>query len=114
MMGKLEWYQELHKVCSQLFDNFFELFERKYENINIGGLKDGIWLTHVAVLWKPYDKKGATMRIEIGLSNDLPVETLFGVNFQKATKVSIHLGTNKADSPYLGDTYDIVSHEGGC
>jgi hypothetical protein len=45
MMGKLEWYQELHKVCPQLFDNFFELSERKYENINIGGLKDGIWLT---------------------------------------------------------------------
>jgi hypothetical protein len=108
MMGKLEWYQELHQVCPQLFDDCFELSERRYENINIGGLKDGIWLTHVAVLWMPYDENGSTMRFEVGLSNELPVDTLFGVNFQKAMNMSIHLGTNKADSPYLGDTYDIV------
>ena len=108
MMGKLKWYQELHKVCPQLFDDFFELSERRYENINIGGLKDGIWLTHVAVLWMPYEDRGATMRIEIGLSPELPVDTLFGVNFQKATKMSFNLGTNKADSPYLGGTYDII------
>jgi hypothetical protein len=95
-------------VCPQLFDDFFELAERKFEGINIGGLKDGIWLTHVAILWMPYDERGATMRIEIGLSNELPVDTLFGVNFQQATKMTINLGTNKAESPYLGDTYDIV------
>jgi hypothetical protein len=108
MMGKLEWYRELQRVCPRLFDEFFELEERRYENINIGGLKDGIWLTHVAVLWMPYEEKGATMHLEVGLSNELPVDTLFGVNFQEAVKMSIHLGTNKADSPYLGDTYEIV------
>jgi hypothetical protein len=61
MMGKLEWYQELHKVCPQLFDDFFELAERKFEGINIGGLTDGIWLMHVAIFWMPYDERGATM-----------------------------------------------------
>jgi hypothetical protein len=30
------------------------------------------------------------------------------VNFQQATKMTINLGTNKAESPYLGDTYGIV------
>jgi hypothetical protein len=83
MMGKLGWYQELHRVCPQFFDECFELAERRYESINIGGLKDGIWLTHVARLWMPYEDRGATMRIEIGLSSELPVDTLFGVNFQK-------------------------------
>jgi hypothetical protein len=48
------------------------------------------------------------MQIEIGLSPKLPVDTLFGVNFQKATKMSINLGTNKAESPYLGNSYDII------
>jgi hypothetical protein len=108
MMGKLEWDQELHKVCPKRFDDIFELAERRFESINIGGLKDGIWLTHVAILWMPYDDRGATMRIESGLSSELPVDTLFGVNFQRDTKMAIDLGTNKATSPYLGDTYDIV------
>jgi hypothetical protein len=91
-----------------MFDDFFELEERRYANINICGLKDGIWLTHVAVLWMPYEEKGAPMQFKVGLSTELLVDTLFGVNFQKAIKMSIHLGTNKADSPYLGDTYEIV------
>jgi hypothetical protein len=108
MMGKLEWYQELHRVCPQFFDEFFKLAERRYESINIGGLKDGIWLTHVARLCMPYEDRGATMRIEIGLSSELPVDTLFGVNFQRETKMTIDLGTNKVNSPHFGDTYDIV------
>jgi hypothetical protein len=108
MMGRLEWYQEIHTVCPQLFDEFFELAEKHYENINIGGLKDGIWLTHLAILWLPYDDRGATMRIEIGLSKELPVDTLFGINFQQSAKMTINLGTNKVESPYFGDTYDLV------
>jgi hypothetical protein len=56
----------------------------------------------------PYEERGATMQIEIGLSNEVQVDTLFGVHFQKATKMTINLGTNKVESPHLGATYNIV------
>ena len=107
-MGRLEWYQEFYAVCPQFFDKIFELSKKHYEDINIGGLKAGIWLIHVVILWLPYDDKGATMRLEIGLSKELPVDTLFGVNFQKATKMTIDLGSSRVNSPYFGDTYEII------
>ena len=107
MMGKLEYFQELHRVCPQYFAEFFTLESQQFEEINIGGLKEGIWLTHMAVIWIPYNDNGC-MTLEFGLSPELPVDALMGVNFQKDAKMQINLGENKVYSAYLGDSYDLI------
>jgi hypothetical protein len=108
MMGKLEYFLELQNVCPQFFHELFELNDQRYENINIGGLKDGIWITHLARIWIPYDHEGKIMRIEIGLSSELPVDMLYGVSFMRDTKMNISMGDNTVTSAYFGDTYDVV------
>ena len=107
MMGNLNYFEELHKQCPQFFVDLWRLEDERYEDICIGGLKDGIWLTHMAILKLPYDDKGEQVTLEVGLSSELPVDGLMGVRFQQQIKLAIDLGSNTATSPYLQETYKL-------
>jgi hypothetical protein len=48
------------------------------------------------------------MRIIIGLSNELPVDILYGVSFMRDMNMHISMGDNTVTSAYFGDTYDLV------
>ena len=82
--------------------------EKQYEEFTIGGLKDGISLTHMIIYKIPYVDRGEQMHITLGLSQQLPVDTLIGLPFQRATKMSIDLESMKARSGLLKDEYDLA------
>ena len=107
MMMNLDYAKEIHRLCPQFFKIFIELEERRYENINIGGLKEGIWLTHIANIYLPYINNGEYTMIQFGLSAELPVDALMGVNVQQKMKMTINLGTNQVTSLVLNNSYKL-------
>ena len=110
-MAKVDYFKEIHATQPQFFGAFFKLEHERYADINIGGLKEGIWITHVAQVWIPYEDKGSYCLMEIGLSDELPVDALMGVAFQVKAKFSIHLAEEKATSAVFGETYDLTWRE---
>ena len=54
----------------------------RQENIKIGGIASHIMITHIIVYYLPYQKSdGSHYTMEIGLSEDLPLNTLYGLPF---------------------------------
>ena len=106
-MGNLMYHQEIARQHPGLVEELIDLKERRYEEINIGGLKDGVALTHMIHYSIPYTDKGAQLAITLGLTSDLPVDTLFGVGFQIETKMKIDLAAGRVESGFLQDSYKI-------
>ena len=69
----------MHKYAPQFFKDFFELKKHRYENINIGGLKEGIWLTHIANIFIPYIDRGNYATLQVGLSDEMPIDALMWI-----------------------------------
>ena len=107
-MGNLNYFEELHRVFPQYFVDLFPLQEKQFEDINIGGIKSGIWLTHIAILWIPYEEHNRTCTIEFGLSSELPVDALYGVQFIKEAKLVPRLAERRCESGLFQDSYDIT------
>ena len=107
MMMNLDYADEMRKMAPQFFQDFFKLKEQRYEEINIGGLKEGIWLTHIANIYLPYIEDGTYVTLQFGLSKKMPIDALMGVNFQQAARMTIDLGNNKVHSPVFRDEYRI-------
>jgi hypothetical protein len=58
------------------------LADKQFEDINIGGIKEGVWITHMIEYWLPFQKDGRNATLTIGLTDDLPIAMLFGLPFQ--------------------------------
>ena len=101
------YHQEIACQHPGLVEELIDLKERRYKEINIGGLKDGVALTHMIRYSIPYTDKGAQLAITLGLTSDLPVDTFFGVGFQIETKMKIDLAAGRVESGFLQDSYKI-------
>jgi hypothetical protein len=110
-MGSLAYHQEIARQHPNLVEELVDLKEKRYEEINIGGLKDGVALTHMIRYSIPYTDKGEQLAITLGLASDLPVDTLFGVGFQIETKMKIDLAAGRVESGFLQDSYSIEYNE---
>ena len=110
-MGWLTYHKEIAWRYSHLVHNFINLDAKRYKNINIGGLQGGVALTHMIEYYIPYTDQGGTCLLTLGLTDDLPIDTLFGVNFQTKAKMQIDLAGRKIWSGYFQDTFEIEFKE---
>jgi hypothetical protein len=110
-MGWLPYHKEIARRYPHLVHEFVNLKEKRYENINIGGLQGGVALTHMIKYYIPYTDRGGTCILTLGLTDDLPLDTLFGVNFQTEAKMQIDLASRKIWSGYFQDSFDIEFKE---
>ena len=81
-MGWLSYHKEIATQFPQLVDELVCLEEQQYETINIGGLKEGVTITHMIRYAIPFVDKGEQCYLTLGLTEDLPIDTLFGLGFQ--------------------------------
>jgi hypothetical protein len=82
-MGWLQHHKTIAEQYPQLVEQFVSLEEEKYETINIGGLKEGVTITHMSQYTIPCTDKGEQCYVTIRLStDDLPINTLYGLGFQ--------------------------------
>jgi hypothetical protein len=77
------------------------LEKERHENINIGGLKDGVIITHMIRCFIPFIDKGEPCFVTLGLTEDLPINTLFGLRFQQGTKMKIDFVAKRLESAFL-------------
>jgi hypothetical protein len=110
-MGSLSYHREISQRYPHLVHEFVDLEEKRYEHINIGGLQGGVALTHMIKYYIPYTDRGGTCILTLGLTEDLPIDTLFGVNFQTEAKMQIDLAARKIWSGYFQDSYEIEFKE---
>lgn len=110
-MGWLGYHKTIAEQFPQLVEEFIELEEEQYETINIGGLKDGVVLTHMIRYAIPYTDKGEQCYLTFGLTEDLPIDTLYGLGFQQDTKMKIDLASKRVESALLQDSFQMTFKE---
>jgi hypothetical protein len=110
-MGWLPYHREIARRYPHQVHEFVDLEEKRYEHINIGGLQGGVALTHMIKYFIPYTDRGGTCILTLGLTEDLPIDTLFGVNFQTEAKMQIDLAGRKIWSGYFQDSYELEFKE---
>jgi hypothetical protein len=110
-MGWLTYHREIAKRYPQLVHEFVDLKENRYETISIGGLQGGVVLTHMIKYLIPYTDRGGACVLTLGLTEDLPLDTLFGVNFQTEAKMQIDLAGRTIWSGVFQDTYKLEFKE---
>jgi hypothetical protein len=106
-MGYLAYHEEINRSFPHLVAEFIELAEQQFESINIGGLQGGVALTHMVRYHIPYTDNGQPCYITLGLTADLPIDTLFGVGFQTEAKMTIDLAGKKVQSGLFQDSYAL-------
>jgi hypothetical protein len=110
-MGWLSYHKEIAQRYPELVHEFLDLKEKRYETISIGGLQGGVILTHMIKYLIPYTDRGGACVLTLGLTEDLPIDTLFGVNFQTEAKMTIDLAGRKIWSGVFQDTYTLEFKE---
>ena len=97
----------MRKKFPLLVEELVCLEEQGYEQVNIGGLKDGVTITHMIKYAIPFTEKGEQLYLTLGLTEDLPINTLYGLGFQQDAKMKIDFATKKVESALLQEYFDI-------
>jgi hypothetical protein len=109
------WLLDYHKEIAERFPKqvaeFIDLKQKRYEFIKIGGIKGSVQITQIIKYWIPYEERGEPSTLTLGLTPDLPLDTLFGIGFQKETKMIIDLAGQKVESGYFQDRYNLEYKE---
>jgi hypothetical protein len=107
-MGWLTYHRTIWEQYPQLVRSFTELEEEQHETINIGGLKDRVILTHMMQHVTPYEENNKRCYLTLGLTEDLPIDTLFGLGFQQDLKMKIDFATKRVESALLQASYQLT------
>jgi hypothetical protein len=85
-MGNLLCHNETHNQCPQFVNALICLQEESYKTINVGGIKDGVTVTHMTRHTMPFIDKGEQCFITFGLTEDLPIDALFKIGISTRDK----------------------------
>jgi hypothetical protein len=55
----------------------------------------------------PFTEKGEQLYLTLGLTEDLPIDTLYGLGFQQDAKMKIDFGSKRVESALLQEYFDI-------
>ncbi len=94
-MGNLSYHQEIATQFPNLVAKLVDLAEKQFKSITIGGLQGGVSLTHMICYLIPYTEYGKYCALTLGLTDNLPIDTLLGISFQMDTKMSINIAGMK-------------------
>jgi hypothetical protein len=110
-MGNYTYHKTIAEQFPQFVDEMICLTDRHYETINIGGLKDGVTITHMIRYAIPFIDKGEQCYVTLGLTDDLPIDTLFGLGFQQDLKMKIDFATKRVESAFLQRHFNLAFKE---
>jgi hypothetical protein len=103
-MGWKDYHEKIYNNFPYLVANYFKLSEKQFEDISIGGIKDGVWITHMIEYWIPFQKAGGIAAMTIRLAEDLPIATLFGLLFQIKANIKPDWNAHTATSDVFKHT----------
>jgi hypothetical protein len=100
-MGNLSYHKEISEQFPQFMEEMICLEEESY----------GVVITHMIRYYIPFIDKGEQCFVTLGLTDDLPIDTLFGLGFQQDTKMKIDFATKRVESAFLQRHFTIVFNE---
>ncbi len=84
------------------------LKESRFEDIKIGGITGGVWITELITFYMPFGRpNGETHGIRFGLTEDLPINVLYGLPFFIQAQITLNLGERTAKSKVLETTFRL-------
>jgi hypothetical protein len=83
------------------------LKERQFEDIKIGGIQGGVWITDVIVFYMPFATNGENHGIMFGLTDDLPINILYGLPFLIQAQITMDMDAQTATSKVLATTFKL-------
>lgn len=100
-MGWLSYHEAIRQHHPQFVAKWTNLTESNYQTFSIGGLNGGVEITHIVKYWLPYDDKGTTPVVAIGLSADMPLNTLYGLPFTQNAQCVVDFDRMQVDTKYF-------------
>jgi len=100
---------KLKQKFPDLVESHTVLKERQFEDIRIGGIQGGVYITDVIVFYMPFSTNGSPHAITMfGLTNDLPINVLYGLPFMIQAQITLlDINGSKATSKLLGTTFKL-------
>lgn len=83
------------------------LKERQFEDIKIGGIQGGVWITDVIVFYMPFATNGENHGIMFGLTDELPINVLYGLPFLIQAQITMDMDAMTAASKVLATTFKL-------
>ena len=77
--GLLKYHKDIEDKSPEIIDKFTNIEDTQYETFNIRGIQKGVQSTHIIKCWMTFEAKGVTPPETIGLSKEMTVDTLFGL-----------------------------------
>ena len=106
-MRWLHYHDTIAKTFPKLVEEYVNLEENLYETYNIGDIQGGVILTHIIKYKLPYSLNGIPCFLTLGLTEDLPLDTLYGVGLQRSMKLNLDLGNDVAYSGLFQQHYPL-------
>ena len=115
LKDKFPEYVKEHTVLKEHKDKFPEyveehtvLKERQFKDIKIGGIQGGVFMTDVMTLYLPFTSDGENHRIMFGLTDDLPINVLYGLPFLLQAQITLDMDAQTARSRLLGTSFKLT------
>jgi hypothetical protein len=83
------------------------LKERQFEDIKIGGIQGGVWITEIIIFYMPFESNGQEHGIMFGLTDELPINVLYGLPFLMQAQVTLDLDAQIATSKVLATKFKL-------
>jgi len=98
----------LKEKFPQYVEEHTVLKERQFEDIKIGGIQGGVYITDVMTLFLPFTTDGENHRIMFGLTDDLPINVLYGLPFLLQAQITLDMDAQTARSRLLGASFKLT------
>jgi hypothetical protein len=98
----------LRELFPELVAEHIVLKESRFEDIKIGGITGRVWITELLTFYMPFARtNGETHGIMFGLTDDLPINVLYGMPFFIQAQISLNLYELTATSKVLATTFKL-------
>ena len=98
----------LKEKFPQYVEEHTVLKERQFEDIKIGGIQGGVYITDIMTMFLPFTTDGENHRIMFGLTDDLPINVLYGLPFLLQAQITLDMDAQTARSRLLGASFKLT------
>ena len=108
-MGKKDYHLRIAEKCGHLVKQVVSLRESTHNTISIGGIKDSVEIDTLIEYYLPFTYgDGEHCTLMIGLTDDLPLNTLYGLPFILKAKIIPDYERQAAVSQYFKAEFPLI------
>ena len=107
-MGLKEYHLAIAKRFPSLVKQIYDLPRIQYASIKIGGIKDGVEIDTIIEYYIPFeDGQGDNHTLMIGLTDVLPINTLYGLPFILKAEMVAHFHRKAVVSNFFKQEFEL-------